>query len=67
MDLFVGPACSLLDGKWTENGTKFSFRENQAAGVAGGMRIWILPNLGVEGSLAWFDGTAYRAGLEYRF
>lgn len=67
MDLFVGPACSLLDGKWTENGTEFSFRESQAAGVAGGMRIWILPNFGVEGGLAWFDGTSYRVGLQYRF
>lgn len=67
MDLYAGPACSLLDGDWTENGTKFSFRGNQAAGAAGGMRIWVLPNLCVEGSLAWFDGTSWRAGLQYRF
>ena len=67
MDLFVGPACSLLDGDWTENGTKFSFRERQAAGFAGGLRIWLVPNLGIEGSLAWFDGASYLAGVQYRF
>lgn len=67
LDLYVGPACSLLDGDWTENGTKFSFKQKQAAGVAGGLRIWILPSLGIEGSLAWFDGATYRAGLQYRF
>lgn len=66
-ELFVGPACSLLDGDWTENGTKWSFKEKQAAGVVGGMRIWLFENLGVEGTLAWFDGTSYRAGLQYRF
>lgn len=67
LDLFAGPACSLLDGDWTENGAKSSFKQKQAAGVAGGLRIWLLENLGIEGTLAWFDGMTYRAGLQYRF
>lgn len=67
LDMFVGPACSLLDGEWTENGTDFSFREHQAWGFAGGLRIWLVPSLGIEGALAWFDSASYLAGVQYRF
>lgn len=69
LDLYLGPACSLVDGDWTpKRGTgKIGFREDQAAGIAGGIRIWLLENLGVGGEVAWFDALTLQGGLEYRF
>ena len=67
MDLFVGPACSLLDGTWTEQTVESDFTEHQMVGISGGLRIWLLENLGITGWVDWFDACSYRAGVEYRF
>lgn len=69
LDLFVGPACSLLDLDWTpqRGGDKLSFREDQAAGIAGGIRIWLIESLSLNGEVEWFDVWTFRGGLEYRF
>lgn len=69
LDLYVGPACSLVDGDWTPKGggQKFSFSEDQAVGIAGGMRIWLLESLAVEGEVEWFDAWTLRGGVAYRF
>lgn len=67
LDLFVGPSCSLLDGEWTEPGLTGDFEEHQVAGISGGLRIWLMENLGVTGWIDWFDACTYRAGMEYRF
>ena len=67
LDLFAGPACSLLDGKWTSAGTKADFSEGQAAGISGGLRLWLRENTGITGRVDWFDGWSFRAGAEYRF
>jgi hypothetical protein len=69
LDLYVGPACSLLDGDWTPKGGggKIGFREDQAAGIAGGLRIWLLERLAVGGEVEWFDAWTLQGGVEYRF
>lgn len=69
IDLYVGPACSLVDGDWTPKGggDKIGFGEDQAAGIAGGIRIWLFENFSVDGQAAWFDDWTLRAGVAYRF
>lgn len=67
LDLFIGPACSLLDGTWTAPWGEMDFESDQQAGISGGLCIWLMENLGFSGRVDWFDAWSYQAAVEYRF
>ena len=64
---WAGPVVSLIDGTYDIGGTKTDFDETRTIGVAGGVDLYLAPNLSLNGHAEMFDELTLTGGLRYHF
>jgi hypothetical protein len=67
LNLYVGPAMSVMDGTLKSGGSDVDFKDNQRFGFIGGVDIFLADQLSIGGQVLVFDEVGMTGAIRYHF